>query len=507
MSLDDAILEMHHRCAVFTTENMACRILDWVGWTASVDLRESVLLEPCVGDGSILVEAARRLISSLQDQTHRLGEKQLRERIRGFEFHPETALKARARLEQVLIDEGLDLRQAKLLPKYWVAGQDFLLQAPEKATHVAANPPYLRWGKVPDNLANIYRPTVGSFASTGDISLAFLDRMQQWLTPNGKIVALLSDRWMFAQYGEAFLDHCKGEGWRLEVLDECTTSPFVQSVGVSAVVVRFSRARFETVWRCHSRRTYARTLRERLVRRHGTLRHAGCDVRVGPALGCGGAFVVGPDCTVHIEAQLLRDYIDRKRLKAKLPSKHKLQVITPFDAEGKVISLDDYPLFKAWAEGQKERLSNRSQAKRGMEWWRTIDVIGTNWNRTPKLLLPELVADPQVTIDYSNSIPAHSIYAVWPGTWPAPVLAKVLNAGILRLEAEAEAPILKRKWYRLYKRFIDRVPLPRWEGLSEKERLELSSMSARTFSNRFKELFEFEPVRNQADAGSLVEKM
>ena len=496
MSLDDAILEMHNRCAVFTTENMACRILDWVGWTPSVDLQESVLLEPCVGDGSILVEAARRLISGLQGQTHRLGVKQLRERIRGFEFHPETASKARAKLEQVLIDEGLKLRTAKLLPKYWIADQDFLLQAPEKVTHVAANPPYLRWSKVPVNLADIYRPAVRRFASTGDISLAFLDRMQQWLAPNGEIVALVSDRWMFAQYGEAFLDHCKAEGWRLEVLDECTTSPFVQSVGVSAVVVRFSRARFETVWRCNSRRTNARALRERLVDRHGTLRDAVCDVRVGPALGCGGAFVMGPDCTIGIEPQLLRDYIDRRWLEAKSPSKHKLQVITPFNAEGKVISLNDYPLFTAWAECHKAKLSDRSQAKNGMEWWRTIDVIGKMWNRTPKLLLPELVGDPQVIIDYSNSIPAHSIYAIWPGAWPVTVLAKVLNAGILRLEADAEAPILKSKWYRFYKRFIDRVPLPTWEGLSEKERLELSSSSARTFSSRFKELFEFEPVRD-----------
>ena len=405
----------------------------------------------------------------------------------------------------MLVDEGLAQRSAKLLSTSWVAEEDFLIKDPGKATHIAANPPYLRWSKVPGALAEAYRPIVRSLARKGDISVAFLDRMREWLSPNGEIVALVSDRWMLAQYGEEFLNDCMKEGWRVDVLDECTRSPFVRSVGVSAVVVRLSRASFTSCWRHNSRRQQARLLRERLVLRHGTLSDAGCEVRVGPALGCGKTFVVSEDYAAQIEPDLVRTYVDRASLEVPRSSTRTLKLIIPYGPDGELVVLSDFPLFNKWVEGHREKLSARSQVRNGLNWWRTIDAVGPIWSNAPKLLLPELTRSPQVEVDYSNAIPAHSIYAIWPGSWPATPLKRVLNAGLLQLEADAEAPTLKANWYRFYKRFIIRTPLPSWEILSDSERSALADGSERKFSQHFRKLFEFEPMRGADKPSWLLE--
>ena len=499
MSLHNAINEMHERCAIFTSREVANRILDWLGWTSSSDLRECTLLEPCVGDGAILVEAARRLIVSFQRLGVSLDAKQLGERIQGFEFHPKTASLARWNVEEMLVEEGLTRGLAQLLARTWVAEEDFLAKHPGRATHVAANPPYLRWSKIPDRLSDVYRPIVRSVARNGDISVAFLDQMRKWLSSDGNIVALVNDRWMLALYGEKFLDDCERNGWGVEVLEECTARAFVRSVGVSAVIVRLSRGRNTISWSSNTRRQNAKALRDRLVGRHGTLSDAGCEVRVGPALGCGRTFLVNEDSTIDVEPELLRLYVDRVRERSSVSSKRGVKLIAPYDADGHLIKLCDYPLFEAWVEGHRARLAARSQVRQGMEWWRTIDAVGPIWNRVPKLLVPELTKQPQVIVDSRASIPAHSIYAIWPGTWPAKVLARVLNAGLLQLEADAEAPTIKEKWYRFYKRFIVRTPLPSWGELSDAARIELADESAREFSRCFKGLFGFAPLTASAN--------
>lgn len=499
MDRETAIQALHDRCAVFTAEPTAKRLLDLIGWPPERDLESAVLLEPCVGEGAILLEGAKRLIRSVRDRRLPLSLACLAPRIRGFELHAPTATVARLALERLLSDEGLPRASAKRLASDWIRVEDFLLADPAAATHVAANPPYLRWGKLPPPLSDQYRAKLRPLATRGDISVAFLERMLQWAGGDGKISALVSDRWIFAQYGAEFLAECALQGWHLDVIEERADQPFVRKVGAYPTIVRLTRGQTPAGVVTFVERSEARRLHARLVERYGTLSGAGCRVRVGPALGCGVLYLLPPEETKSIERTLLRSYVDRSGLVGQRASISDRVVISPYDASGRLISLESYPKFKAWALRNKKRLKARSQFKEAKVWWRTIDAIGLQWQQGPKLLVPELCREPRAVLDDSVAIPAHSIYAIWTDEWPIKALQRVLNGGLLSLTARAEAPRVGNGWFRFYKRFLERTPVPRWQSLGPSARSSLSRGDWKSFSGTFEELFGFAPKSGRSE--------
>lgn len=492
MTAQEAVDELHARCAVYTAPATASRLLDDAGWTACADLASSTLLEPCVGEGAIVVEAAKRLLESLATRRVRITARALAGRLVGFELHAATAHVARAALVDILVDWGVGHKTAVEVAGTWITTADFLLEKPRRATHVVANPPYIRWSKLPSALAEIYRKRLPPLATRGDLAVAFLDRMLEWLPSEGKLVALVSDRWMYAQYGDEFVRDCIERGWATEVLEERPVKPFVRSVGAYSAIVRMSSPRASGA-SGRTPRAAARALHSRLTHRHGILADTDCRIRVGPALGCGDAFVVSAGEVGRVESTLLRPLITRTGLVDGAAIPGSTLVAAPWDAQGRLFALEEVPLFAAWIGERRDRLAHRSCIKAGRHWWRTIDAIGTNWANAPKLLVPELCREAKAYLDVTDALPAHSIYAIWPGDWPIETLQKVLNAGLLQLTAEAEAPALQQGWFRLYRRFLLRTPLPRWLTLSSRSRAGLASPDEAKFGTAFRTLFDFAP--------------
>ncbi|WP_449396789.1 hypothetical protein [Devosia riboflavina] len=166
----------------------------------------------------------------------------------------------------------------------------------------------------------------------------------------------------------------------------------------------------------------------------------------------------------------------------------------PYNVAGKPIELSDWPHFARWVGKHKDKLKARSHVSQKKQWWRTIDSIGPQWDGRPKLLLAELCQHIATTIDRTGGIPAHSVYAIWSTDWPIEPLQRVLNAGLLRLTAEAEAPRLKGRWFRFYKRFIVRTPLPKWSALSTDAQAGFISDDEFRFAATYEELFEHRPT-------------
>jgi hypothetical protein len=489
----EAVQELHDRCAIYTSSSAAGRLLDVAGWTKEADLSGRVLLEPCVGEGAILLEGIRRLLASFLARGQRLTEKALLPRIKGFELHAGAAASARRNVRLALMEQGIAWDIAGALADAWVAERDFLLEQPGRATHIVANPPYVRWSKLPVVFADAYREALPSLATRGDLAVAFLYRMQDWADAAGVIAALVSDRWMFAQYGAAFVHASSSRGWHLEVVDDRPDEPFVRQVGAYSAIVRFARTsapgRSQAVL---SSRSGARDRHAALLERHGSLTEAGCTVRVGPALGAGKTFLIKDDEAVDVEQDLIRTFVTKSDLGADAIESARQRVIVPYDRSGGLIDIAAWPRFETWARRHETVLRQRSQFVGSSRYWRTIDAIPAVWSEQPKLLMSELSNCPRVVLDLTDSIPAHSIYAIWPGRWPIRALQRVLNGGLLELTAAAEAPRMDHGWVRFYKRFIVRTPLPCWDALTEAEQMDLSDTGA-DFERRFLALFGFPP--------------
>ena len=121
------ISDLHDRCGIYTDHETANFVLKKIGWTKFNSLRKARLLEPCAGDGALLIVAIRELIGSFRKHEIPLHFKFLSSRIIAFEIHPREAQKARKAAVFELTTLGLSASLAGRLANEWIRTEDFLL--------------------------------------------------------------------------------------------------------------------------------------------------------------------------------------------------------------------------------------------------------------------------------------------------------------------------------------------------------------------------------------------
>ena len=302
---------------------------------------------------------------------------------------------------------------------------------------------------------------------------------------------------MYSQYGEAFLARLEANAWKLTVLDERPQNAFQRDVGAYAAIVAFSKTTRKP--KASDKKSVRGSIREthaQLIKRMGSIVDAGCEIKVGPALGAGRTYIAERRYPPAIEAELLRPFISRGDLNGVTLSHSDGLVVSPYDRHGRLVALKEWPHFAKWAHRNSTVLKGRSIVRsNSLKWWRTIDAITPIWNVEAKLLIPEMTKDFLCTLDTSGGVPAHSIYAIFSSAWPPVALANVLNAGLLRLTAQAQAPAMQGGWYRMYKKYLSQVPLPNWDELSGPQKRTLMHRNGAAFDDAFLAIFGFSPTQ------------
>ena len=445
-SASKAAEDLHSLCGVYTKPATVDRILDLVGWTANQDLSDARLLEPAAGDGAFVEAAAERLVSSFANYGHEAKIKSLRNRMLAFELVPKEAAKARRRVVSRLIALGVHQATARACASAWVKTGDFLLadQTHTGFSHVVGNPPYIRWSKIPSPLRTAYTRRLPKTVSRGDLCLPFLDRSFELLAPQGKCGFICSDRWRFAGYGEAFR-----QKWLplLDIETEGAGQPkdvFHRDVYVYPDILLASRRQ----------RPKRNAIRRR--KRGQTLADLGCTIRVGPALGVAAAFLLNPGES-EVEAELMHPWIDSRDVQSDGIRRNGRRVIAPYQADGSLVELDDFPALSERLAQFKERLENRYIVRKGAPWYRTIDRIrASDWS-PPKLLIPEIAKVPRVALDRSGSIPSHGIYCVFSPKRDIEEIHERLGDGKLAQALAPLAPRVKGSYTRCYRRFLSAI--------------------------------------------------
>jgi hypothetical protein len=442
--------ELHRRCGIYTKPEIVEKILDAIDWRGDNDLTQARLLEPAAGDGAFVVEAARRLIASCA--RHGLEPKAdlLRDRILAFEIHPREAARARSRVVEMLVAKGVHWRTADACARAWIVTEDFLLTdlPPAGFTHVAGNPPYVRWSKIPPGLKAEYERNGAVHMNRGDLFLPFLDRGLESLETTGRCGFLCSDRWRYMAFAERFR-----EKWMpllaITSNDSLDASDaFVEGVdSYPTVLIASKRGRVK------DDRTLVRTPPP-----GRTLAELGCVVKVGPALGHTPAFILEPD-ELDVEPQLLLPWLDGSELSEGGVAWRGRRVIAMHSEDGKLIDLRRFPLLRARLQRFREALERRSIVRQGAPWFRPIDrVRAIDWTR-PKLLIPELAKVPRLSLDRSGAVPSHAVYAIFVPADDIEELYRRLQGGRLAQLLFGLAPQVKGGYVRCYKRILNQMRL------------------------------------------------
>lgn len=470
---------IHQRCGVYTESATASKLLDWVRWSVDEDLRNSTLLEPCCGDGAIVVPAVERLCRSLLARGLALSRANLAPRIRAYEFHSAEARKARAKVRRVLMEVGVRTQTADALVNEWIRTHDFLLVEPSRdgVTHVVANPPYVRWSSLPSSLARAYESVLPKDAARGDLCLAFLDRMSVWARSGAPLAVLVSDRWLYSAYAEAYRRNRSATLCLERHEDAKSSAVFQERVYTYPALLLLRRTAgtdAEPGTNSFTRPSPANSLFQVWATRFGSLEEAQCTVRVGPALGHDAAFVIGAEELSDVEPDRCFPFVGPREISATDEIAWRGRKVLVVNEGANLIPLSKFPKARRRLNRFRTVLERRSCVRGTHEaWYRTIDrIVPDEWLK-PKLLVPELAKRPRVGLDRSGLVPSHGVYAIFSREWPINALHAVLCAGVLGVTLNAIAPKVNSGCLRSYKKFLVRVPLPRWDQVPEEAKASL----------------------------------
>lgn len=440
---------LHQRCGVYTQADIVETILDHVRWVETENLATKRLLEPAAGDGAFVVIAAKRLLSSCHRHSLNPSFGLLGDSIVAYELHPAEAQKARLRIAAALVECGLSTAIARRLSERWVRNGDFLLaDVPESFTHVVGNPPYIRWSNVPVTLRRKYEARLPTRMTKGDLFLSFLDIGISRLASDGVLGFICSDRWKFMAFAEQFRNEILPT---VEVvLDKKlqAESAYLRMVDTYPAILVLRRREFPIP-----------QIRRQPSSDAITLAEAGYEIRVGPALGCKPAFVLGAEQVESIESDLLAPWLDSTEIREGRICWSGSRILVMHDEQGKLRSLDSYPKAEKHLEKYKAQLEKRVICRSRGPWYRPIDrILASVWKR-PKLLVPELAKIPRIALDESGSIPSHGVYAIFSPDDNLSDLYDRLKDGRLAEALSSISPQVKGGYVRCYRRFLDKITL------------------------------------------------
>jgi hypothetical protein len=184
-----AIDALHRATAIYTNDGVIDALLDRIGWPDA----DGALIDPSAGDGAFLARAIERIDTPRHDRGSL-------DRIEGWEIHPEAVAEGRARIAQILVRRDWSPARAAEAAAAVLRHGDFILDrtSTRRYRFVAGNPPYIRYGHLPDWFKDLYRDALPDFAR-GDLLHGFLDRCVDLMSDDGVVGLVTSDRWLFNQ--------------------------------------------------------------------------------------------------------------------------------------------------------------------------------------------------------------------------------------------------------------------------------------------------------------------
>ena len=502
------------RGAVFTKHEVVEFILDLIGYTADRPLHEYRLLEPAFGDGQFLFAAVDRLVDAYQknNSDHSDVVVDLSLAISAVEVHRISVEKVSEKIVVLLVSKGIRYDDAKSLVTKWLIQGDFLLtQGPENFTHVVGNPPYLRQEQIPDALLAEYRKRYSTMYDRADLYVPFIERCLTLLNSGGTLGLICADRWMKNKYGGPLRSLIAQQYRLMSYVDMVDTQAFDSEVSAypaitvirrdtgnltrvaeRPVINRIALAKLakaitsdtklaaddvievqdvlngDQPWILHSP-SQLKFVR-RLERDFPLIEDAGCKIGIGVATGADSVYI-GDDKSLDVEPDRKLPLVKPRDIASGSVDWQGLSVINPFNDDGTLVSLTEYPKLAKYLEIHESQIRGRNCAKRNpSRWYRTIDRIWPYLAKQEKLLIPDIKGRAHIVYESGQLYPHHNLYFITSKSWKLKALQAILMSGIAELFVSMYSTKMRGGYLRYQAQYLRRIRLPRWENIDESTR-------------------------------------
>jgi len=514
---------LEERGAVFTRIEVVQTLLDLCGYTADRPLHRMRFLEPSFGDGEFLIEAIRRLLSAFE-KAGGTADKALEElagAVRGVELHADTFAETMKRVHNELTAHGLPQGVAKRLCATWLICDDFLLASlPASFDVIVGNPPYVRQERIPAPLLEEYKSQYKTLYDRADLYILFFEKSLDLLSEDGMLGFICADRWLKNKYGgplrskvdedfrlRFFIDLKYADAFHSDVdaypaitvlqrakvnqstvvgigdsikgteLKDLQAALFeVSAGGESQLAMRLERvSNGRDPWLLDS--PHVLPVLRRIEKNFPRLEEAGSRVTIGVATGADKIFIGDYEDLPVETSRKLRLALHRD-CGVEGVAWGGMGVVNPYEADGALADLEQYPHFAQYLRKHEARLRKRHVAKKNpARWYKTIDRIHLDLLTKPKLLIPDIKGDATVTYDDGKYYPHHNLYVITSDIWDLHALQAVLRSSVALMFIASYCVKMSGGFLRFQAQYLRRIRVPHRESLSPADVTALRNVS------------------------------
>ena len=142
-------------------------------------------------------------------------------------------------------------------------------------------------------------------------------------------------------------------------------------------------------------------------------------------------------------------------------------IINPFNEDGSVINLDNFPKAKEYFKENEDLLKRRHVAKKNpLNWIKTIDKIKPDLAKKAKIILPDISGNKYIFIDEGNYYPHHNLYYITgDGLSNLKILAALLLSDFVRLQLSNIGNKMNGGYPRWQSQYLKKLRIPRIKSL------------------------------------------
>ena len=140
---------------------------------------------------------------------------------------------------------------------------------------------------------------------------------------------------------------------------------------------------------------------------------------------------------------------------------HGKVLLNPWEEDGSLVDLADYPRLAATYKKSKTAINERFVAKRNpRSWFRTIDKVDSKLTDRPKLLIPELKSSIQPVLESGGHYPHHGLYYITSDTWDLKVLGGILLSRVAQAFIETYCVRMRGGTLRFQAQYLRQIRVP-----------------------------------------------